>query len=234
MKLNPFSTLACATALGALLTGCGTAEPDAPADTAQDPQDAFFDALSTHCGKAYSGSLVSQERVDQDMAGAPMVIHFSECSEDRIAIPFQVQTDGMWDRSRTWIITRGEEGMRLTHDHRHVDGEPDAITLYGGVADDTGTARQQNFPVDRDTIAFAEQIGYCATIFNTWTIEVDPAGSDGASFAYQLSRPVQEFAEDDPLNDCPAASGGRNFRVEFDLTEEVDTPLPAWGAGKSE
>ena len=37
------------------------------------------------------------------------------------------------DRSRTWIVSVLSDGrLRLKHDHRHEDGEPDAITMYGG------------------------------------------------------------------------------------------------------
>lgn len=209
-----------------MLAGCA-----APAETS--PQDAFFAALASHCGKAYEGALVSTDAADADFVGAPMVMHVAECSDDRIAVPFHVQLDGAWDRSRTWVITRnyygmidgGEvaDGISLKHDHRHQDGEPDAVTMYGGVQRDpaAGTARAQRFPVDAESIAMFEREGLGASVTNVWTVEVDPAGTPEGRFAYQLQRTVAGGAPEERL-----------FRVEFDLTKPVDAPPPAWGHEK--
>lgn len=212
----------------------GACTPSAPAPsqteaasgTETDPQDAFFAALSTHCGKAYAGELVSTDAADADMAGAQMVMAVAQCSEDRIAIPFHIQqADGGWDRSRTWLITRNDAGgqrtgLRLKHDHRHEDGEPDAVTMYGGdtAPDDNGTARAQSFPVDAESIALFEAEGLAASVTNVWSVEVDPAGTDSATYAYQLKRTTEGGAPEDRL-----------FRVEFDLSEPVDMLPPAWG-----
>lgn len=187
-----------------------------------DPQGAFFAALSSHCGNAYAGELVSDDAADADMAGAAMVMAVTECSDDRIAIPFHIQqADGKWDRSRTWLITRNDAGgLRLKHDHRHEDGEPDAVTMYGGdtAPGDTGTARAQNFPVDAESIAMFEREGLQASVTNIWSVEIDPAGTEGGTYAYQLKRTTEGGAPEDRL-----------FRVEFDLGEPVDMPPPAWG-----
>ena len=96
-----------------------------------------------------------------------MVMAVAECSDDRIAVPFHIrQADGTWDRSRTWLITRNDAGgLRLKHDHRHEDGESDAVTMYGGDTaqsidgGDTGTARAQSFPVDAESVAMFEREG---------------------------------------------------------------------------
>lgn len=210
-------------ALAALLTlvaaGCSPGAPEpAPEELSAAPQDAFFAALSSHCGKAYAGSLTSSDETDADFAGAPMVMHVAECSEDRIAVPFHVQTGGEWDRSRTWLITRTENGLRLKHDHRHEDGEPDAVTMYGGDTASAGTARAQDFPVDAESIALFEREGLTASVTNVWTVEVDPADAENGRFAYQLRRTVEGGAPE-----------SRFFRVEFDLTQEVEAPPPAWG-----
>ncbi len=210
----------------AILTACGT-EPIVPPEP--DPQDMFWEALSSHCGKAYAGTLVSSDTADVDFQGAEMVMHVSECSDDRIAVPFHVSMDGEWDRSRTWLITRtavphmsgqGETplGLRLKHDHRHEDGEPDAVTMYGGDTADEGTGREQTFPVDDFSVEMFEREGLGASVTNVWTVEVDTAGNEGATFAYQLQRRVETGAPED-----------RFFRVEFDLSEEVKAPPPAWG-----
>ncbi|MEL6878129.1 MAG: hypothetical protein AAGL68_08545 [Pseudomonadota bacterium] len=188
-----------------------------------DPQAEFWTALSSHCGKAYAGELVSEDAADADFVGKAMVMHVRECSEDRIAVPFHVETSaGEWDRSRTWLITKTGAGLRLKHDHRHEDGEPDAVTMYGGDTADQGSAagasRAQDFPVDAESIALFEREGLTASVTNVWTVEVDPAGTENGVFAYQLKRTRQGGAPED-----------RFFRVEFDLTQEVEAPPAAWG-----
>lgn len=206
-----------------MLAACGESPAPEPAEPAPgasqaSPQDAFFSALSTHCGKAYAGELVSSDSADADFAGAEMVMHVAQCSEDRIAVPFHVKTGEEWDRSRTWLITRTEDGLRLKHDHRHEDGESDAVTMYGGDTADEGSARAQDFPVDAESVAMFEREGLDASVTNVWTVEVDPAGTENARFAYQLKRTVEGGAPED-----------RFFRVEFDLGQEVQPPPPAWG-----
>lgn len=199
-----------------VLAACSAEAPPAPAD---DPQDAFFAALASHCGQAYAGELVSDDEADADFRDAAMVMHVRECDDARIAVPFHVrQADGTWDRSRTWLITRTDAGLRLKHDHRHEDGEPDAVTMYGGDTASEGTAHRQDFPVDAESIALFEREGLSASVTNVWTVEVDAAGSENAGFAYQLQRTVAGGAPED-----------RFFRVTFDLTEPVDPPPAPWG-----
>ena len=60
--------------------------------------------------------------------------------------------------------------------------------------------------------------GLSASVTNVWRVEVDPAGAQNAQFAYQLRRTVEGGAPED-----------RHFRVEFDLTNTVEPPPPAWG-----
>ncbi len=189
------------------LTGCAT--------TTATPQDAFWQALSSHCGKAYAGRLVSTEAPDADMRGAAMVMHVRDCSAARIAVPFHVQrADGTWDRSRTWVLTRTAAGLRLKHDHRHEDGKPDATTLYGGDTASPGSAAAQDFPVDAESIALFRAEGRSVSTTNVWRVEVDRAGAPAARFAYQLTR--------QPPN-------ARLFRVEFDLTKPIAAPPAPWG-----
>jgi len=223
---NLKSTLAAGSALALLgLTACSEPQPPEPSGNAQDQ---FFAALTSHCGKAYAGRLVSDDAADADFAGAEMVMHVRDCSSGRIAIPFHVKIDGVWDRSRTWLITRDTtltadsqtttEAIKLKHDHRHEDGKDDAVTMYGGMTANAGTASQQDFPVDGFSVELFEREGLAASVTNVWTMEVDPAGSDGAQFAYQLQRTEAGGAPED-----------RFFRVEFDLTQEIEAPPPAWG-----
>ena len=200
----------------AALTACATPQQ---ADTV--PPNAFWQALTSHCGKAYAGGLASEDARDADWAGKRMVAHWAECSDDRVAIAFHVEdpeADGGWNRSRTWIVTREGEGdaarFTLKHDHRHDDGEADAVTFYGGPTDQAGTAQAQDFPVDPYSIALFEREGLDASLTNVWRIEVDPAGTADATFAYQLTR------RNDPT---------RLFRVEIDAATPIAPPPPAWG-----
>ena len=183
------------------------------------PQQAFWAALSSHCGKAYAGRLVSDEAPDAAMRGMPMALHVRECSDTRIAVPFHIQrADGSWDRSRTWLITRtgagADGGLRLKHDHRHDDGSEDAVTMYGGDTASPGTARKQQFPVDAESVALFRREGLTASVTNLWQVEVDPAGTPGATYAYQLTR---------------TGANARRFRVEFDLTRPIPAPPAPWG-----
>lgn len=200
----------------ALLSLAGCYQPSAlPANA---PQDAFWQALSSHCGNAYAGELVSEDAADADFADTAMVMHVAKCGDDRIEVPFHVMLDGAWDRSRTWVFTRTEGGLRLKHDHRHKNGEPDAVTMYGGDTADDGAARAQDFPVDRESIDLFESEGLTASVTNVWTVEVDPSETASGIFAYQLQRTIEGGA--------PAP---RFFRVEFDLAKSVEPPPPAWG-----
>ncbi len=199
------------------LAGCASTPP------AANPQDAFWSALASHCGKAYGGAMSSNDEADADFRGAAMVMHVRECSEGEIRVPFHVQrADGSWDRSRTWVLTRTDAGvsggLRLKHDHRHEDGTHDAVTMYGGDTSDDGTPSAQAFPVDAESIALFTREGLTASLTNIWSVEVDPVGAPDARFAYQLKRTV-----------AGGAPAERLFRVTFDLTRPVAAPPPPWG-----
>lgn len=213
-RIAPPRPAASLTAL-ALLAGCAT-----PAAAPADPQDAFWQALSSHCGKAYAGRMVTADAADADLAGPAMVMAVTACTDTRIAVPFHVQrADGTWDRSRTWLVTRNPGGdLRLKHDHRHEDGSSDPVTMYGGDTATPGTARAQAFPVDAESVALFTRAGLTASVTNVWSIEVDPAGTAGGTYAYQLRRTI-----------AGGAPAERHFRVEFDLTRPVTPPPPAWG-----
>ncbi|BDI60055.1 hypothetical protein [Qipengyuania nanhaisediminis] len=218
--MAPPSIFTRAALLGAALavSACQPVATVSDDDAGSAPQDAFFAALASHCGNAYAGELTSSDAVDADFAGADMVMHVAECSDETIKVPFHVRTGEQWDRSRTWVITRTGDGLRLKHDHRHEDGESDAVTMYGGDTAEAGTARVQHFPVDPFSIDLFEREGLSASVTNVWSLEIDPAGAPDARFAYQLQRTEEGGAPEDRL-----------FRVEFDLTRPVEAPPPAWG-----
>ena len=177
-----------------LATSCAT--PNAP------PRDQF-DRLATLCGKAFEGRIVSPPvAADASFAGQRLVMHVRECSRDTIRIPFHVGDD----RSRTWVVTRTERGLRLKHDHRHGDGSEDKVTQYGGDSTTPATATRQEFPADAFTKALLTRENNLAGAGNVWAIEVD-----AKVFAYELRRL------------------GRFFRVDFDLSRPVALPPAPWG-----
>lgn len=200
MRLIPFSYLLIAVAG---LAGCASA----PRSSQTTPADRFVQALARHCGQAYAGRVVvdTPATPNSPFADKPLVMHVRSCDEGEWRIPFHVGDD----RSRTWVLTRTAAGLRLKHDHRHEDGHPDKVTLYGGDTADAGTAQRQAFPVDADSIAMFEANGLAASVNNTWAMEIEP----GRRFVYELSRP-----------------NGRLFRVEFDLSRPVPAPPAPWGA----
>lgn len=92
----------------------------------------------------------------------------------------------------------------MKHDHRHEDGKPDSITMYGGDARGAGEATRQTFPADGHTISLNPVYRT-----NVWTMTVEPT-----RFVYELIR----------------EGTTRRFRVEFDLTRAVPPPPPPWGS----
>ena len=190
-----------------LLVAC-SAEPEpapdavdaAAAATVVSPADAWWAALSGLCGSAFEGRVTESVPPDPEMESATLVMHVRSCQEDVIRVPFFVGED----RSRTWVLTRTDAGLRLKHDHRHEDGSEDEVTQYGGDTVEDGTAEAQAFHADDFT---AELVPAAAT--NVWTMELVP----GERFAYVLRREGSD----------------RRFRAEFDLTSPIATPPPPWG-----
>jgi len=171
------------------------------------PADLFFARLTALCGQAFEGRLVTNDAADAAMAGERLVMHVADCTPTQIRIPFHVGAN----RSRTWVITRTDAWLRLKHDHRHEDGTPDTLTLYGGDTAEPGTAERQEFPVDAESIALFRRENRAVSVTNVWAVEVGEA-----RFAYELRR--------------PPGPNARFFRVEFDLARPVAAPPPAWGA----
>jgi hypothetical protein len=167
--------------------------------------DAFFARLTELCGKAYAGKLGAHDASDLAAFEGTAIMHVRECSASEIRIPFHVGEN----RSRTWIITRTADGLRLKHDHRHEDGTPDELTLYGGDSSDAGSAGRQQFPADAESKAMFAGAGMNVSIENVWAIEVER----GQRFVYELRRP------------------NRHFSVEFDLGRPVALPPAPWGNG---
>lgn len=195
--------------LASCSTTSDTMVPDG-SSAAQSPADTFMAALAAHCGQAFAGRIVANtpaSTTPDPFDGKALVMHVRGCDEPtrELRVPFHVGDD----HSRTWVITRTATGLRLKHDHRHQDGSPDVLTMYGGDSAVPGEAWRQEFPVDAESVALFQREGSTASVSNTWAMELVPA----QRFVYELSRP-----------------GGRLFRVEFDLTQSVPPPPAPWGA----
>jgi hypothetical protein len=164
----------------------------------------FFARLHSLCGRAYEGRVVTTDAADREMAGQRLVMHVRSCESDVIRFPFHVGDD----RSRTWVVTHTNGGLRLKHDHRHADGSEDALTQYGGDTAAAGSAARQEFPADQFSRDLFVRQNRAVSVTNVWAMEIHP----GRMFAYELRRE------------------GRHFRVEFDLARPVDAPPPPWGS----
>lgn len=160
----------------------------------------FWKELQKLCGKAFAGSVAAAPADDTTFKDKALVMHVRACEKDRIRIPFMVGDD----RSRTWVLTRKGDRIELRHDHRHEDGKPDAVTMYGGWTVSDGMATRQMFPADQKTV---DVIAAAAT--NVWWIDLVP----GQHYTYNLRRMGSE----------------RYFSIKFDLTKEIKAPPSPWG-----
>jgi hypothetical protein len=167
----------------------------------------FWNELRKLCGKAFSGAVAADTANSPDFAGKPLVMHVRSCEKSRIRIPFFVGDD----RSRTWVLRRKGNRVELKHDHRHADGKPDTVTMYGGTTTNPGMATRQFFPADDETakVVPAPSGNAPSAAANIWWIEIVP----GEFFSYNLRR----------------IGSDRLFSVKFDLTRPIDTPAPPWG-----
>lgn len=163
---------------------------------ADTPQDVFLARLNALCGQRFEGRVATTDPVDDDFRNSRLVMHVRDCAANEVGIPFAVGED----RSRRWVITRTEAGLRLKHDHRDPQGEIHGWHMYGGDTVAPGTAERQSFPVDAESIAMFREGGAEASTTNVWSVDVRP----GDIFAYELRRP-----------------SGRFLRVEFDLTRPL-------------
>jgi len=162
-------------ALTALASGSAlAAAPSASADTGAAAL--FFQNVRKLCGQRFEGATeFPKDEPGHALAGKKLIISIEQCSDHEIRIPLQAGED----RSRTWILTLRDNRLLLKHDHRHPDGTPDKVTMYGGWAAE-GDASRQRFAADSET---AKLIPEAAT--NIWTLEIDNAKEQ---FVYALER----------------------------------------------
>jgi len=185
--------------LSCLFFASGFAQEDVPTIPSQD---AFFSAISKLCGKAYLGSITVDNDSSGSFANKKLTMHIRRCDETQLQIPFHVGEDA----SRTWLITKTGSGLSLKHDHRHSDGTEDALTQYGGHTLDAGWAQVQSFPADQYSKELFVENAIPQSVGNTWQMYIYPE-----RFTYRLIRQ------------------GREFRVDFDLTNPVKAPPAPWG-----
>lgn len=158
----------------------------------------FWENLKQHCGKSYEGVLTFPED-DPDFGGKTLIMHVASCSDNQIKIPFFVGED----KSRVWVLTRKGDILELHHEHTNQDGTPDKVTLYGGIATNTGQATIQVFPANQHTVNMLPQAST-----NVWWFTLDHS-----TFTYNLRR----------------VGSDRLFTVTFDLSKSVETPEKPWG-----
>jgi len=161
---------------------------------------AFWASLQKICGKAFAGTVAAAPADDTTFKDKALVMHVRACEKDRIRIPFFVGDD----KSRTWVLTRQKDRILLKHDHRHEDGKPDKVTMYGGWTTNSGLPSRQVFSADQQTVEILP-----AAAPNVWWIEI----VDGQYFTYNLRRMGSE----------------RYFSVRFDLSKEIAAPAAPWG-----
>jgi hypothetical protein len=196
----------------AVLAACGAAEnPEASPGLAADAvvaegaaaQQEYWEGLQSLCGQAFAGRMVNFDpTADEGWLNRDVIMHVRECTEEEIRIPLHVGDN----RSRTWVLTRTADGIRLKHDHRYPDGREEASSQYGGHTLAAGTANRQEFPADEESRAQFLSRDHPDGVHNVWAMEVHP----GSRFVYHLTR------------------FNRDFMAEFDLTAPVPAPPPPW------
>ena len=199
MLIDPRNVIKLVTQM--LTLGCLIAASTAAVQAqAESPNSVFWKELQKLCGKAFAGTVTAAPVDDTTFKDKTLVMHVRSCEKDRIRIPFVVGED----RSRTWMLTLNESRILLKHDHRHEDGTPDKVTMYGGLTTSVGMPTRQMFPADQETV---DIIPAAAT--NVWWIELIP----GEHFSYNLRRMGSE----------------RYFSIKFDLKTPVKAPAAPWG-----
>ncbi len=152
----------------------------------------FFDQLSAFCGQSFEGAETYTIEGRENWQGKRLVMEVILCEEERVHISLAVDEN----RSRTWMFLAEDGELRFRHDHRHEDGSPEEVTLYGGYATNAGSAFVQYFPADDYT---CQLIDYACK--NEWVVMLS---DDLSTFSYILS-----------------LDGVMRFQADFDLTNPL-------------
>lgn len=175
-----------------LMISCGGSSPKV-AEVEKTDQDLFFERFKAMEGKSFAGKEVFIREGMNSWADLELVMHVREFQDSVVYIPFRVGDN----TSRTWTLYREVDGrLRLRHDHRHDDGTPEDLTLYGGYTGEGSTNLSQLFPADEFTCKMLERI--CD---NEWNMVFS---DDLTTFSYILSK-----------------AGDMVIRIDFDLTSEI-------------
>ncbi len=170
-----------------LSSGCDQG-PSVGSELTDPDEKAFFNNLAQYYGQSFRGEQTYMAEGRESWGHMDFVMHVTLCEDDRIHIPFHLDED----HSRTWMFLVEEGRLRFRHDHRHEDGTPEAITMYGGYADGNGSALRQDFPADEYTCELIP-----TSCHAVWRVELT---EDPRSFSYMLLSHGEEL-----------------FRARFDL-----------------
>ena len=143
--------------------------------TATDAGEQFMTTLQSMCGQRFEGALSYAIDPNNPYVGQKMSTEIV-CTQTGVRLPVTVGAD----LSRTWILTRIAAGLDLRHDHRHPDGTPEAVTMYGGLASDGGSALTQSFLADGITFKL-----FPGSETNRWTLSFS---DDRSVLTYHLDR----------------------------------------------
>ena len=151
--------------------------------------EAFINNLKTLCGKSFAGEQTYRSHHGESWAERNLIMHVTVCRDDKVHIPFHVDED----HSRTWMFDLEDGKLRFRHQHLHEDGTHEEGSMYGGYADEKGSAFVQYFPADEYSAQAIEDGGG-----NVWTVSL---AEDLSWFSYRLDR-----------------DGEKRFEIRFDLT----------------
>lgn len=161
--------------------------------------DQFWQNLSHHCGNAYGGEITRKPEGADLLDGREfVVIHFRECGDEELRLPFHVEgLDGEWNRSRTWVIFHHGGHLELRHDHRDPDGAEEENTWYGA---------------------------FTADVVGGGLTEFVRENSSGIQTGWRI-----EIEKDERYTYGTIYDGNYGWRLDFDLTNPIETPPAPWG-----
>ncbi|MBS4014174.1 MAG: hypothetical protein KGZ97_10530 [Bacteroidetes bacterium] len=161
-----------------------------------DSEKAFLSSLAGLCGQSFLGKQIYSKDGRDSWAGKKLVMHVTVCEEDKVFIPFHVDEN----KSRTWMFLVEDGKLRFRHDHRHEDGTPEDLTLYGGFSDGKGSDLVQCFPWDEYTESILTDGNK-----RQWNVSLN---EDLSTFTYEL------YVNEELV-----------FAAEFDLTKPITAEL---------
>ena len=188
MKINIY--LLSAFIISALIASCGGPVQQTN-EFEKTVNDTFYERFRELVGEKFSGHQVYIREDMESWSDLELVMYVREFHHNVIYIPFRVGDN----TSRTWTLYReADSRIRLRHDHRHDDGSPEDLTLYGGYTSHGSDEYTQIFPADAYTCNMLQAI--CD---NEWTMMFN---KDLTTFSYILKK-----------------AGELIFQADFDLTK---------------